>query len=637
MNPLGLPRAMTGAFASVYRLQCESNDWAVRCFLHNIADQSERYARLSEYIGNDDLIYTVGFKYIADGIKVLGERYPVLKMEWVEGASLDQYLRQYGSRTGSVEMLLDRFCRMSSQLGAAGIAHGDLQHGNILVVDDDLRLVDYDGMFVPALSGYKSNELGHPNYQHPRRTPRHFGPFLDNFSIWVIYASLFCLLRDPDLWARLNGGDECLLFRRSDFKNPIKSHCFAVLENHRLPEIRNISEIIRSLIEYPIKQIPPLDTSIRTADDLPPADTAFEDPDDIESFELADAKEKKSMRLSRLTNLPDWMKPGEATISAPRPLRTIGPWPQFRHYREAITKCAESFHDPELKNGVPVLAEYGSGPNGVVFHIRCLTRRIAVKCFYKHVEDRQARYEEISKAIVGATQQYFLEFEYQPEGIKVGNYWYPILKMEWQRGFSLAQCADFYRGDGNLMRSLQERFRLMMWALHQAGIAHGDLHPDNILIAQNEFKLVDYDTMYVPAFAGMKSHEAGMPNFQHPGRALEHFGPYLDNYPAWIIDTLLLLVSTGYYDLFCLVMKRLEYVGDDSSWAFKFLDWHPHPLIRDRVRLLKKFRQGNIEDVPPVGPEEVMEEGGRPSRGFLASISKLFKSPVSDGTENGQP
>ncbi|QLQ08322.1 MAG: hypothetical protein HZY76_21580 [Anaerolineae bacterium] len=48
-----------------------------------------------------------------------------------------------------------------------GIAHGDLQHGNVLVAADELRLIDYDGMYVPPLSGRESHEIGHRNYQHP--------------------------------------------------------------------------------------------------------------------------------------------------------------------------------------------------------------------------------------------------------------------------------------------------------------------------------------------------------------------------------------------------------------------------------------------------------------------------------------
>src|SRR4029077_855325 len=106
------------------------------------------------------------------------------------------------------------------------IAHGDLQHGNILIVNGQFKLVDSDGMYVPTLARRNSHEVGHPNYQHPRRVATHFGPYLDNFSAWVIYVSLVALSIDPTLWQTTGAGDECLLFRQEDFNNPDTSNAF---------------------------------------------------------------------------------------------------------------------------------------------------------------------------------------------------------------------------------------------------------------------------------------------------------------------------------------------------------------------------------------------------------------------------
>ena len=86
-----------------------------------------------------------------------------------------------------------------------------LQHGNIMVNDGELYLVDYDGMFVPSMAGSSSNELGHRNYQHPRRSAETFGPHLDNFSAWVIYISLQAMVKDEWIYERLGSGDDCLL------------------------------------------------------------------------------------------------------------------------------------------------------------------------------------------------------------------------------------------------------------------------------------------------------------------------------------------------------------------------------------------------------------------------------------------
>src|SRR5439155_9947810 len=103
---------------------------------------------------------------------------------------------------------------------SGGISHGDLQHGNVLVVGGELRLIDYDGMFVPEFAGTMSKECGHLNYQHPARTEFDYGPSLDNFSSWVIAVSLAAVCVHPELWTKYSGGDECLIFRREDFTNP---------------------------------------------------------------------------------------------------------------------------------------------------------------------------------------------------------------------------------------------------------------------------------------------------------------------------------------------------------------------------------------------------------------------------------
>jgi len=111
-------------------------------------------------------------------------------MEWVEGEQFDDYIVESLGNPAKLGQLLTKFLAMMDELRQAGIAHGDLQHGNIIMCGNELRLVDYDGMFVPAMNGYLASELGHRNYQHPQRAAHHFGPYLDNFSAWVIYASV---------------------------------------------------------------------------------------------------------------------------------------------------------------------------------------------------------------------------------------------------------------------------------------------------------------------------------------------------------------------------------------------------------------------------------------------------------------
>jgi hypothetical protein len=255
-DAMGLPRPITGAFASVYRVDAGKKRFAVRCFLRHIADSKWRYEQISQFVQNDDLSYTVGFDFQPQGILVRGSRYPILKMEWVEGKTLDNYLIDRKMQVSAD--LAESFKIMCLRLNAAGIAHGDLQHGNIMIRDEQFYLVDYDGMYVPSMKGKDSNELGHRNYQHPQRDVHTFGTYLDNFPAWVIYVSLKAMAIDPSLAKRLGAGEDCLLFRRQDFIDPLNSCAFAALEQHQNQEIQRLAKFLRSLVSEPPFNVPPL-------------------------------------------------------------------------------------------------------------------------------------------------------------------------------------------------------------------------------------------------------------------------------------------------------------------------------------------------------------------------------------------
>ncbi len=262
LTALGLPRAITGAFASVYRLHCNDRDVAVRCFLSRVPGIERRYRELSKYITGGELPYTVNFEYIPQGIRVGVKWFPVLKMDWVQGTSLTDYVGAVLAKPAELEALLDAFDQMVLDLRSAGIAHGDLQHGNVIAVNGALRLVDYDGVYVPSLAGMISNENGHANYQHPHRNEKYFGPSIDSFSAWLIHISLALLLIDPGLWERYQGGDECLLFRQTDYRNPLESNILRSLCGHSSSKIQEMARFLRLLSLVPIDHVPLFDPTI---------------------------------------------------------------------------------------------------------------------------------------------------------------------------------------------------------------------------------------------------------------------------------------------------------------------------------------------------------------------------------------
>jgi hypothetical protein len=269
---LGLPRPITGAFASVYEWHCPDKKLALRCFLKDIPDNQWRYGRIADYLQKVASPYTVGFDFQFKGVQVGGRWFPILKMDWVNGLTLDNYVAERIVAGGLEPEFAESFKAMCANLEGLGIAHGDLQHGNIMVSDRRLLLVDYDGMFVPHLQTPHSNELGHRNYQHPGRTALHFGAYLDNFSAWNIYLSLKALSLDPSLYERLGAGDDCLLFRSEDFKSPLRSCAFAALETHGHKELRFLARYIRSLLDLPPDKVPSVTQPPDNAQELPSVD-----------------------------------------------------------------------------------------------------------------------------------------------------------------------------------------------------------------------------------------------------------------------------------------------------------------------------------------------------------------------------
>jgi hypothetical protein len=269
LTPLGLPKVATGNFASVYKMRCGESNWALRCFLRRATDQQERYQMVQSALNEMDSKWLVNFAYMAKGIRVNNHWFPALKMEWAEGVPLHVFIAQSLHNRSQLIKLAENFKQMILELQEHGIAHGDLQHGNILVSETDLHLVDYDAVFVPALEGNVATELGHRNYQHPMRTEHHFNGLLDNFSSWVIYISVLCLADDPSLWQLLDGGDECLIFRQRDFANPTESRAFRICEKSANQIIRLHSRFLRSLISLPLDEIPALTAPIEDPVDLP--------------------------------------------------------------------------------------------------------------------------------------------------------------------------------------------------------------------------------------------------------------------------------------------------------------------------------------------------------------------------------
>ena len=260
----GMPWPRSGAFGQAYRIFVNGQQWGVKCFTRLHDDQEARYRAISGHLKHANLPYMVDFDFQPTGMRVKGKLYPLLKMAWIDGEPLDDYIERHLSQPGALARLADQWLALVASLHSHGIAHGDLQHGNILVAADELRLIDYDGMFVPALHGQASHEIGHRNYQHPQRNQQQFDDSLDHFSSWVIYISLLALKEDPSLWSRFGGGDEKLLFDADDLRTPERSPVLAALRDSSKLELRPLAAFISELARVPPTHVQPLDSALVT-------------------------------------------------------------------------------------------------------------------------------------------------------------------------------------------------------------------------------------------------------------------------------------------------------------------------------------------------------------------------------------
>jgi hypothetical protein len=218
----GQPKAFSGNFAIVFQLTATDGQlWAAKCFTRDVAHRHERYEAIHQLLHSIERPWEVPFEYRPAGIEVEGARHPLVRMAWIDATTLGTFLRDEQVSDDEVAAVSRSFLEVVASLDVDGIAHGDLQHGNILVDRERrVRLVDYDGMFVPAIAHLGAAENGHPGYQSPKRTRAHFDATLDRHSAWVVHLALRVRALAPSLFVEMDVDDDGLLLTAEDLSDP---------------------------------------------------------------------------------------------------------------------------------------------------------------------------------------------------------------------------------------------------------------------------------------------------------------------------------------------------------------------------------------------------------------------------------
>ena len=213
--------AYSGGFSVVFPYQTISGEkWAFRCWHADVNISSYRYEIISEAINKVHLDCLCEFKYIEKGINVEGKIYPTTRMRWVDGITIKDYICQNKDSKELLKALAENFLQMTQALHGQSLAHGDLQHGNILVTSDHhLYLVDYDSFYCPKLKGEADTVTGLPDYQHPSRiSNKSVSEKLDYFSELIIYLSICAIAENPSLVSKYQVEDaDRMLFSKDDY------------------------------------------------------------------------------------------------------------------------------------------------------------------------------------------------------------------------------------------------------------------------------------------------------------------------------------------------------------------------------------------------------------------------------------
>ena len=211
LKPNGQPFFSSGNFAVVFKMEDTrtKNHMALKCFLRDVPERAQRLQLISDYIHANPSPYLVSMTYQASELwvdcKHCGcNEFDVVIMPWIEGHTLGEYLKELCEATdwrrNSLIGFVKRFDQMFEWLLKQPFAHGDLKPDNILVDEcGNLKLIDYDGFFIPAFAGLLSFELGTPPYCDPRRTLTNYDENIDDFSLLLLSFELYVLVEQVSL------------------------------------------------------------------------------------------------------------------------------------------------------------------------------------------------------------------------------------------------------------------------------------------------------------------------------------------------------------------------------------------------------------------------------------------------------
>jgi len=250
LNKNGSPFAFVGGFNMVFQLEHQNKKWAFRVWHVPMGEHTNHYRKISKYLSEKKLPYFADFIYDENGILVNETLIDTIRMEWLEGKLLKEYLEENLNNKSKLTKLANDFLEMCKTLRENKISHGDLQEGNILIDrNGNIKLVDYDSICIPEIEGQKELVTGLKGYQHPSRFKAGKTSLkADYFSELVIYLSILALSENSNLWNKYQLKDTMyLLFTETDFEDFKNSEIYNDLQKLS-SSIKSLTRVLNSYL-----------------------------------------------------------------------------------------------------------------------------------------------------------------------------------------------------------------------------------------------------------------------------------------------------------------------------------------------------------------------------------------------------
>ena len=557
LNDSGQPVMTSGNFAVVFKMKDEQTGkiYAVKCFTREQEGREEAYRLIDKELKGLESSYLTSIRYLdkelfVDTNQSSETEFPILLMDWVEGKTLDKYLRENLGNNSALNMLAYRFRQLTEWLLNQPFAHGDLKPDNILVREDgSLVLVDYDGMYVPAMSGQIAREMGSTDFRNPHREIDEFDENIDLFSLISIFISLSIIAYDSDTLTCFGSADR-LLFSLNDYLDLQTSELYNYIiksfpSNGR---IRQLTDVLKKLCEgQPTTAKIVYDVSLIFRNE---------------------------------------------TICA---LNKDSDLPSADEYIDAFTKqtfCFRTLKDLKITQDNNRV-DYVKGSNSLVFKMQDLQtgKFYAIKCYTGVKYDIYNRLEVVKEKLRLVESPYLVKMNivYNELNINVngitdeGIYYYPIVIMDWVEGDTLDKYHPKSEKLEDDFKHLINSYKAMSSWLLEQNFSHGDVSPQNILVTKdNNTLLIDYDNVVfsdedvVPVSVNMKDDD-----FCNPCLTSSKYEDNIDNFSLVSIMISLIYeyesiskISNRYNNYFGRIsfLNKKDYLNLDKSNLFKRMD-----------------------------------------------------------------